>query len=193
MSLSSPKLKRSAPLSLSVEYRTNGGEAIARMPQIEEIADEPEAGPAAGTCDEEPEECKAPSWLDPKAVEKEERDQAAATREDEGAKTKPEPEVLTPEEREKQEKQLEVARNLKALGNQLFGEHDYQNALEKYTEAIEAAPQSHKEQSVFYNNRATCHFKLGNHKEVISDCSAALTIDADYSKCLLRRAQVSTV
>lgn len=33
-------------------------------------------------------------------------------------------------------------------------------------------------------------FKQGNYSLVIADCTAALRIDPDYSKCLLRRAQV---
>ena len=54
---------------------------------------------------------------------------------------------------------LERARALKAEGNALFGSYDYDAAIRKYSEAIEAAPAGHKEQAVFYNNRATCYFK----------------------------------
>ena len=66
---------------------------------------------------------------------------------------------LTEEEKAEQEAMLERARALKAEGNALFGSYDYDAAIRKYSEAIEAAPGGHKEQAVFFNNRATCYFK----------------------------------
>lgn len=97
---------------------------------------------------------------------------------------------MTPEELAQQEAALEQAQAIKLEGNALFAEFKYEEALGKYTEAIETAPDGHKEQAVFYNNRATCYFKLNQMGSVIADCSAALRIDPDYAKCLLRRAQV---
>jgi hypothetical protein len=87
------------------------------------------------------------------------------------------------------EEKLERARGLKQAGNILFSEHNYSAAALRYTEAIEEAPEKHKECAVFLNNRATCYFKMGDYDKVISDCSQALKLDADYTKCLLRRAQ----
>lgn len=66
---------------------------------------------------------------------------------------------LTEEEQKSQEEMLVRARALKGEGNTLFGAYDYDAAVQKYSEAIEAAPKGHKEQSVFFNNRATCYFK----------------------------------
>jgi len=66
---------------------------------------------------------------------------------------------LTEEEKIEQEAMLERARLLKAEGNALFGSYEYDAAIRKYSEAIEAAPNGHKEQAVFFNNRATCYFK----------------------------------
>jgi tetratricopeptide (TPR) repeat protein len=60
----------------------------------------------------------------------------------------------------------------------------------KYSDAILAGPEGHKEVATFYNNRATCHFKLGDYSAVIADCTSALKIDPDHLKCLVRRAQV---
>jgi len=172
------------------------------MPQVEEIEDEvsavnlsdeadvskPQEASAPEDMPQEPEECKPPTWLDPAAASNAAPETSPAAKSGE-KKAEDDKVPLTAEELKEQEEQLEIARSLKAIGNQLFGEHDYESALQKYTAAIEAAPQGHKEQAVFYNNRATCHFKLGNQQDVISDCSAALKIDPDYSKCSLRRAQ----
>jgi hypothetical protein len=91
------------------------------------------------------------------------------------------------------EEKLERARGLKQAGNILFSEHNYSAAALRYTEAIEEAPEKHKECAVFLNNRATCYFKMGDYDKVISDCSQALKLDADYTKCLLRRAQARHV
>ena len=60
---------------------------------------------------------------------------------------------------------------------------------DKYSEAIRTAPPGNKEIAIFYNNRAACYFKMAQYSSVISDCTEALRIDSDYSKCLLRRAQ----
>jgi import receptor subunit TOM70 len=103
-----------------------------------------------------------------------------------------EAQIITDVDRLIREEQLDKARRLKAEGNQLFGEHNYVAAASKYTEALEAAPEGDKENAVYLNNRATCFFKLGDYERVIQDCSAALRIDPDYAKCLLRRAQVGS-
>mmetsp|Transcript_7625 Transcript_7625/g.16378 ORF Transcript_7625/g.16378 Transcript_7625/m.16378 type:complete len:211 (-) Transcript_7625:32-664(-) len=81
------------------------------------------------------------------------------------------------------------ANELKMEGNSLFAAHQYLDAAAKYSDAIQAGPEGHKEVATFYNNRATCHFKLGNYSAVIADCTSALKIDPDHLKCLVRRAQ----
>eukprot|EP00960_Hanusia_phi_P018395 542297-Hanusia_phi.AAC.3 len=141
-----------------------GGESEGKMPQIEELTLE------------EPPECQAPVFQEPspKSEEKCEAD-------DEKKETE--------EEKAAKQEAMQRARSLKEDGNKYFAAYDYDNAVAMYTEAIETAPDGEKEKAVFYNNRATCYFKMGNHEQVIKDCSSALKIDPEYSKCLLRRAQ----
>mmetsp|Transcript_28745 Transcript_28745/g.66331 ORF Transcript_28745/g.66331 Transcript_28745/m.66331 type:complete len:247 (-) Transcript_28745:117-857(-) len=87
------------------------------------------------------------------------------------------------------EEALAKALERKNEGNRLYGLQDYDKALECYTEAIEACPVDHKDRSVYFNNRAACYFTQGLYKECIPDCTAALKLDEDYLKPLLRRAQ----
>lgn len=59
---------------------------------------------------------------------------------------------------------------------------------EKYTGALEAAPATAKERSVYFGNRAACLMRLEDYAEAAQDCTAALDIDETYSKVWLRRA-----
>jgi len=59
------------------------------------------------------------------------------------------------------EEKLKEAQAFKAVGNQLFGEEKYAEALEEYTRALRVCPGSFgKEKAVFYSNRSICYFKL---------------------------------
>ena len=136
------------------------------MPQIEELKLE------------DPPECPPPVFREPPTRSEEKDDEKEGEREE------------TEEEKAAKQEALQRARSLKEDGNKYFAAYDYDNAVAMYTEAIETAPEGEKEKAVFYNNRATCYFKMGKHDEVIKDCTSALKIDPDYSKCLLRRAQV---
>ena len=42
--------------------------------------------------------------------------------------------------------------------------------------------------AAFYANRAACYAKLGEHSSVVDDCTAALDVQPEYTKALLRRA-----
>jgi hypothetical protein len=85
---------------------------------------------------------------------------------------------------------LKLAEEHKAEGNKLFTQGEYDNALDRYSTALETAPitdATAKQRAVYYANRAACHARRGSHASVVQDCSAALDLEPKYVKALLRR------
>lgn len=77
------------------------------------------------------------------------------------------------------------AEQFKTEGNDLYKKGDYQGAIEKYTQAIDAAPTI----VAYYGNRAAALFMLGKHKDVITDCNRAIVFDPTYFKGYVRKAK----
>ena len=95
-------------------------------------------------------------------------------------------ERLEPEE---EARLLAAARAEKEKGNEFFKAGDLAAALECYTEAIELCPSYVEERAVFFANRAVVHRKFGSAADVEADCTAALALQPNHVKALLRRAQ----
>ncbi|KAI0463437.1 hypothetical protein LJB42_003464 [Komagataella kurtzmanii] len=72
--------------------------------------------------------------------------------------------------------QLDSFNESKSSGNALFKNGDFPNALIKYQESLKQLPSNHPLSIVAYSNLATCHFKLGDYKETLSNCKSGLTI-----------------
>ncbi|KAL6948608.1 hypothetical protein ACO0QE_001080 [Hanseniaspora vineae] len=85
--------------------------------------------------------------------------------------------ITTEEEKDK------ITMKLKEQGNVYFKNKQYENAIKLYTTALDI-----KKDPVFLSNRSACYVSLGEYEKVVEDCSAALELKRDYSKCLLRRA-----
>ncbi|ANZ78054.1 BA75_04568T0 [Komagataella pastoris] len=64
----------------------------------------------------------------------------------------------------------------KSSGNALFKNGDFANALIKYQDSLKQLPSKHPLSIVAYSNLATCHFKLGDYKETLSNCKSGLAI-----------------
>lgn len=74
------------------------------------------------------------------------------------------------------------AEKLKNEGNSLTKAEKLDEALVKYTKAIELDGKN----PVFYCNRAAVYSKLNNHQQAIKDCHTALSIDPTYCKAYSR-------
>ena len=75
----------------------------------------------------------------------------------------------------------------KKAGNQCYASGDYEGAIQMYSKAIHTAPKTAESSAAYYCNRAACHMKTENWRDVEKDCSAALKVQPEYEKALLRR------
>lgn len=91
-------------------------------------------------------------------------------------------------------RKLQGPARFKAEGNELFKASRYEDAIEKYTKAIEAIgpePKGAEDKAIVidsYNNRAVCWMQQQNYRQVIMDTTAVLDIDPENLKALFRRA-----
>ncbi|OQV25485.1 putative Tetratricopeptide repeat protein 1 [Hypsibius exemplaris] len=94
-------------------------------------------------------------------------------------------------------KSLERSLEFKKSGNTKFGDNAFQGAFEDYTAAIDLCPDDdahHK--SVLLSNRAAAILKLGekeHYESAVADCTAAIELDQDNNKAVLRRAMLHEV
>jgi len=93
--------------------------------------------------------------------------------------TKACPDKMTAQESSEEEK--EKAQKLKNEGNQFMKEKKYQEAIDKYTEAINVT-----ESAVYYCNRAAAYTSMENYEEALQDCKKAISFDPEYSKAYSR-------
>merc|ERR1712130_189932 len=82
---------------------------------------------------------------------------------------------------ESSEEEKEKAQKLKNEGNQFMKEKKYQEAIDKYTEAINVT-----ESAVYYCNRAAAYTSMENYEEALQDCKKAISFDPEYSKAYSR-------
>lgn len=82
---------------------------------------------------------------------------------------------------------IEEAEALKKQGNDAFGLGEYELAEELYTRALDAAPAAAPQRAVYAANRAAASLQRGDAPSAVRDCTAALAIDPDYIKALMRR------
>lgn len=86
-------------------------------------------------------------------------------------------------------KVLRRSEALKEEGNDLFKSGKYQEAIEKYGNAIENDPKNKNLNAQLYCNRSACQGKLNNWDSAIEDASKAIELNPQYLKAYLRRAQ----
>jgi len=93
--------------------------------------------------------------------------------------------------REKTQKQTpamcKTAEEAKNIGNSFFKEGKYEMAIGYYSRAIDMTPDSDPNKVNYYNNRAACNNQTHNYPSIVSDCTAALTLEPGNLKAKLRR------
>ncbi|CAF9904850.1 hypothetical protein IMSHALPRED_000191 [Imshaugia aleurites] len=77
---------------------------------------------------------------------------------------------------------------LKATGNKYFASHEWLNAIDAYTKAIETYDQDPS----YYCNRAQANIKLEQYGYAIADAAKAIELDSGYAKAYYRRAVANT-
>ncbi|KDQ29020.1 hypothetical protein PLEOSDRAFT_1038094 [Pleurotus ostreatus PC15] len=82
----------------------------------------------------------------------------------------------------------EIAQNFKELGNEYFVGKRWREAVDFYTQGVDAKPTDAKLQEALLCNRAACNLELKNYGSVLKDCKKALTINPKSSKAYYRAA-----
>ncbi|KAM9969805.1 hypothetical protein ACTFIR_001642 [Dictyostelium discoideum] len=86
-------------------------------------------------------------------------------------------------------KRLKSIELKKKEGNEYFQSKNYQAAYDSFTEALSIDPKLETMNSQLYSNRAAALVHLNRISEAINDCTSAVTIDPNYGKAYIRRAQ----
>lgn len=86
-------------------------------------------------------------------------------------------------------KRAKILKKKKDDGNEAYKSCKFQEAINLYTQALEIDPLNKKTNAKLYFNRATVLARLTKLKDAIADCTAALNLDENYLKALLRRAK----
>ncbi|XP_026757407.1 dnaJ homolog subfamily C member 7 [Galleria mellonella] len=89
-------------------------------------------------------------------------------------------------------KRAKLLKQKKEEGNEAFKMGRWQQALNLYNEALNIDKNNRAVNAKLYFNKATVCAKLNQTKEAAEACTAALNLDENYVKALLRRAKCYT-
>jgi len=78
---------------------------------------------------------------------------------------------------------------LKGEGNEYFKTGKIQDAIDRYSQALEVDSSNKPTNAKLLQNRAMCYIKLNQAKAAISDCERALDLDPSYSKARKTKAK----
>ena len=87
----------------------------------------------------------------------------------------------------KMRQRLKELERAKDAAKEAFQAGRFEEAAQKYTDAMALDPENAEVNVTLYSNRATARFKLGDFAGAVADCDAALDTQPRHLKCLLRR------
>lgn len=76
----------------------------------------------------------------------------------------------------------QLVKDFKLAGNQLFQVEKYEEAIEKYSQAIEIDPSNER----LYSNRAAAYIAMENWQGAIKDAEFAIELNPDFAKAFTR-------
>jgi tetratricopeptide (TPR) repeat protein len=85
-------------------------------------------------------------------------------------------------------KRLRQVQKDKTAADAAYKGRDFETAIAKYTEVIEATVDNIMFRAKLYNNRATAHSNLRQHEQCVADCGRAIELDGNYGKAYMKRA-----
>ncbi|KAH6568375.1 hypothetical protein BASA61_003255 [Batrachochytrium salamandrivorans] len=86
---------------------------------------------------------------------------------------------------------IEVAENFKHQGNAAYaeGHRKYKDAIVFYTKGLAVKADDSKLNSILHSNRAAVNLDLGNYRQVLNDCAAAIRLNPNNIKAFFRSAK----
>ncbi|GAA5904248.1 uncharacterized protein JCM6883_006424 [Sporobolomyces salmoneus] len=86
-------------------------------------------------------------------------------------------------------KKVRALDQLKEAGNTAFKEQRTEEAIQKYTEALEFDEDNETMRATLLSNRAAAHLRLKDYPSAIQDCTICLDLNSSYFKALRTRAR----
>lgn len=86
---------------------------------------------------------------------------------------------------------IDLSREIKEEGNQLFQKRNYDGALLRYEKAIKLLPKNHIDIAYLRSNLATCYMYMtpAEYHNAVNECNLALEVAPKYTKALVKRAK----
>lgn len=81
--------------------------------------------------------------------------------------------------------------SLKEAGSRAFAMKKYEEAMASWDRALEMESLSNSDAALLHNNKAACYMVGKRYRDAVSECTAALEIQPNYLKALVRRAKAN--
>ena len=80
---------------------------------------------------------------------------------------------------------------LKEEGNEFIKNQQFEEAEQKYTDAINLDPSNKKLNAIIFSNRALTFIKRKETFKALDDLNKSLELNPEYTKSLIRRAEIN--